>query len=316
LSIRVGLPRGLLYYQYGSVWEKFLQALGTEVVVTGDTTKTTINCGSALDEVCLPVKAYFGHVCQVYRQVDTLFIPRVISVAAGQYTCPKIIGMPDMIRNNVRNLPPVIDVNINLRSSNRGLYQAIVEAGRALGRSAIPSLHAWYQAWRQAKQPALLNQVNGSGTRIGLIGHPYIIYDRLLSMNIIGKLRGYDMEVITPEAVEPCCAAAAANSLNKKIFWANSSYMAGAALALMQSAPPVDGIIFITSFPCGPDTLIGELIYQRAQTLNIPCMLLSVDEHTAEAGFVTRLEAFTDMLKRRKMHDCVVSPYGNHEYRS
>lgn len=75
--------------------------------------------------------------------------------------------------------------------------------------------------------------------------------------------------------------------------------MAGAAMAFMKPDKPVDGIIFLTSFSCGPDALTSEIVSQHAHSNGIPYMLLTVDEHTAEAGFITRLEAFTDMLKRR-----------------
>lgn len=300
MAIRIGLPQGLLYYQYGAICSKFLQDLGAEVVVTGDTSKATLNCGSGLDEVCLPAKVYFGHIFELYKQVDYLFTPRIISVTAGQYTCPKIIGMPDMLRSNIDNLPPLIDVNLNLRQNSRSLYQAIITVGHMLGRNAISSLYAWYHAWQYRRLDQAICCSKLKGQRIGLIGHPYIIYDRQISMNIIDKLKNLGICVITPEMVGSRQAAIAVKTLGKKIFWSDGYHMAGAALALIQSEQPVDGLIFITSFTCGADALIGELINQRAQSLNIPCMILTVDEHTAEAGFVTRLEAFTDMLVRRK----------------
>ncbi|MDF2571857.1 MAG: Protein of unknown function CoA enzyme activase, partial [Sporomusa sp.] len=147
LSVRIGLPRGLLYHQYGLVWERFLRELGAEVLVTAETTKATLDHGSALDDVCLPVKVYFGHVYEIYKKVDYLFTPRIVSVAAGEYSCPKIIGMPDMLRSNINNLPPLIDVNVNLRQNQRNLYEAIINVGRILGRGTLSSLYAWYRAW-------------------------------------------------------------------------------------------------------------------------------------------------------------------------
>ena len=299
MSVRIGLPQGLLNYQYGIVCERFLHELGAEVVISGDTTKATLDYGSVLDEVCLPVKVYFGHVCELYKEVDYLFSPRLISVSAGQYTCPKIIGMPDMLRSNIKNLPPIIDVNVNLRQNQRSLYQAIVSIGHILGRGPIPSLYAWYCAWKYQRQQRLSCQDKTDLRRIGLIGHPYILYDRQISMNVVNKLRDFGFIVETPEVVS-CHQTTAAVKAWKRIFWSSSHHIAGAALVLMQPPRPVDGIIVITSFSCGPDTLIGELISRRAQSLNIPFMLLTIDEHTAEAGFVTRLEAFTDMLSRRK----------------
>lgn len=301
MAIRVGIPRCLLYYQYGAIWENFLKELGAEVVISGDTTRATLDSGSALDEVCLPVKVAFGHVQEIMQQVDYLFIPRVVSVSEGQYTCPKIIGMPDLLRTNIPGLPPIIDINVNLRQSRRNLYKAVVEAGRILGKGPVRSLYAWYRAVRRPKK-----QENAGGDsehrKIALIGHPYIIHDPQVSMDVLNRLRKLDMDVVTPEMVNDGEVEAAAKILHKKMFWTYSHRMLGAALALMKEPRPVDGLIFMTSFSCGPDALTAELIDQHAQSQSIPYMLLTVDEHTAEAGFVTRLEAFTDMLKRRWAH--------------
>lgn len=298
MTVRIGLPQGLLHYQYGTVWERFLMELGAEPVISRPTSKATLDYGSVLDEVCLPVKVYFGHVCEIYRQVDYLFSPRLVSVAARQYTCPKIIGMTDMLRSNIKQLPPVIDVNVDLRRHPCGLYQAVVSVGRILGKSPVNSIAAWYNTWRN-RQRRLIATADSGRQRIGLIGHPYILHDRQISMNVVEKLQNFGFSVETPESVG-CQQSRQAVKGWKQIFWSSSQHMAGAALVFMQGLRPVDGLIFLTSFSCGPDTLIGELIRRRAESLNIPFMLLTIDEHTAEAGFDTRLEAFTDMLIRKQ----------------
>ena len=289
-----------------------MRGLGAEVLVAPPTTKATLDLGSMLDDVCLPVKVYFGHVLELYRQVDYIFAPRIVSVAAGQYSCPQIIGMPDLLRSNIDGLPPMIDVGVNLRQGRRSLMQAVASVGRIFGKNWLASLYAWCRACRRPAAPPLPRPGRAAAAgaadtspavarlRVGLIGHPYIIYDQQISMGIIDKLDSLKVDVVTPEMVDRRQAEAAARLLDKKIFWSTSSRAAGAALALLCAAPPVAGLIFMTSFSCGPDALIGELIKQRAQTHNIPCLLLTMDEHTAEAGFLTRLEAFTDMLHRRE----------------
>lgn len=299
MQARIGLPQGLLYYQYGAVWERFFRELGSEVVVSGETTRETLDAGSVLDEICLPAKVYYGHSAKLYHQVDYLFVPRVISVQKGQYTCPKIIGMPDMLRTNIKELPPIIDIDVNLRQSSRNLYQSVTTVGKMVGKNAIASMAAWYKAWTQRDQQTTCLTNCGKQPSVALIGHPYLIYDRQMSMSVMNKLQQMGLTVLTPEMVDSRTANQAASILGKKIFWSSSHHLAGAALALMTGSKPVKGIIFMTCFACGPDALIGELIAQRASSLNIPCMHLSIDEHTAEAGFITRLEAFTDMLTRR-----------------
>ncbi len=298
MQLRIGLPQGLLYYQYGAVWERFFRELGTEVVVSGETTGQTLDCGSALDEICLPAKAYYGHAVSLQRQVDYLFVPRVISVHKGQYTCPKIIGMPDMLRSSGSTLPALIDISVNLRQGGGALYKAVIAAGGMVGKNALSSLAAWYRAWQNRGKTK--DSVLGSDQpAVALIGHPYLIYDRQISMNVRAKLQQLKLTAVTAEMVSDRELRQASSQLRKTIFWSGGHKLACAALALMNGPQPVKGIIFMTCFSCGPDALVGELIAQRAGALGIPCMQLSVDEHTAEAGFVTRLEAFTDMLTRR-----------------
>lgn len=301
MSVRVGLPQGLMYYQYGIVLERFLTELGAEVVLSGETSRQTLDCGSVLDEMCLPSKVFFGHVCHLRDKVDYLFLPRIVSISQGQYTCPKIIGMSDVLKSNAGKLPPIIDINVNMRQKSRQLYQAIVAAGRIFGQGVVASLCAWVRAWQYRRRPALLPLSEDGRPRVAVIGHPYILYDRQVSLDVLGRLNRLGIQVLTPEMVKESDVNKAAARLEKKLYWSSAYTVSGAALALMRSSQPISGIIFLTCFACGPDALIGEIIRQQAQHLNIPCMQLSLDEHTAEAGLVTRLEAFTDMIKRRRL---------------
>ena len=59
--VRIGIPQGLLYHQYSKQWESFFRNLDVEVVLSGETTKQTMDFGSRLDDICLPVKVFYGH---------------------------------------------------------------------------------------------------------------------------------------------------------------------------------------------------------------------------------------------------------------
>lgn len=300
MSLRVGVPQGLFHLQYGAVLERFLSELGAEVILSGETSQRTLECGSSLDEMCLPAKVFFGHAVSLCGKVDYLFLPRFISIRQGQYTCPKIIGMPDVLRNNVSNLPPLIEVDIDMRQKSRQLYHAVIKVGQMLGRGVTASLYAWLKAWQCYNANKTDAGFEDGRPRIALIGHPYIIYDRQISLDILAKLNQLGMQIITPEMVRPCEIDQATAHLAKKLFWTNGHLLAGAAMSLLTGKCPIQGVIFLTCFACGPDALVGELIKQQAVQCTIPCMQLALDEHTAEAGLVTRLEAFTDMVKRRQ----------------
>lgn len=299
MPLRVGIPRGLLYYYYGDIWQDFFRRLGAEPVVSPPTTRAAVEAGSGADEVCLPVKVFFGHARALGDGVDFLFMPRLVSAAAGQYSCPKIIGLPDVMNAVFPGGPPLIAPTVNLRDGRRSLIRAVAEAGAALGRSHLVSLYAWQRAsWRRRPDTAAVPGC-GAGPRVALVGHPYILQDRQVSMDIAGKLAALGVTTVPADRVAPRAAQAAAATLPKNIFWHYCRHLAGAAMALLAAPRPPDGMIFMTSFACGPDSLIGELLRRQAERRGVPFLLLTLDEHTAEAGFVTRLEAFTDMLRRR-----------------
>ena len=89
------------------------------------------------------------------------------------------------------------------------------------------------------------------------------------------------------------------NALNSSLYWANQYEMTGCAGHYLQD-DKIDGIITLTAFGCGPDSLMLEDIKRKSKNFNKPLLNLTIDEHTGEAGFITRIEAFCDMLFRYK----------------
>ena len=63
----------------------------------------------------------------------------------------------------------------------------------------------------------------------------------------------------------------------------------------------IDGIIHITAFGCGPDSLIGKIMELESVDYKKPFMTIRVDEHTGENHLQTRVEAFIDMIYRKKL---------------
>ncbi len=60
-----------------------------------------------------------------------------------------------------------------------------------------------------------------------------------------------------------------------------------------------DGVIHILPFACTPEIVAQSILPRVSKDNRIPVMSLSFDEHSARAGFITRLEAFVDLLRRR-----------------
>ncbi len=61
-----------------------------------------------------------------------------------------------------------------------------------------------------------------------------------------------------------------------------------------------DGIIHISPFTCMPEIMSQNIFPTMRQDCKIPILPLIMDEQTGRAGYITRLEAFVDLMKRRK----------------
>ena len=138
---------------------------------------------------------------------------------------------------------------------------------------------------------------------VALISHGYNIYDERVSMKIFDKLEKLGVKVLTYEQLTQGQLEEGLNALGiEKAYWANETEMTGAAGHYLRNTK-ADGLITITAFGCGPDSIMVDRIFRNAKKFEKPILGLTLDEHTGEAGFVTRLEAFIDMLSRKKRAD-------------
>ncbi len=62
----------------------------------------------------------------------------------------------------------------------------------------------------------------------------------------------------------------------------------------------MDGVIHIFPFTCMPELVAQTILTKVQKDLDIPILTLIIDEHTATGGMETRLEAFIDLLERRR----------------
>ncbi|MFH1287856.1 MAG: acyl-CoA dehydratase activase-related protein [bacterium] len=298
------MPKALLYYNYHTVYETFFNEIGAEIVLS-DPTHLVLKKGARLvpDEVCLPIKNYFGHIIDLKeKNVDFIFLPRFMSVEKGATFCPKIIGLPDLVKNIIPGLPPLIELNINL-SKKLMLYNNIIKIGRTFNAGIFKSLNAWRAALKKYWIPAFAGMtekftgVTRNQLNIAVVGHPYNIYDSNLNLNLIDKLKERGAAIWTPDMVPRETILKEADELPKKIFWTLSRDIVGASKYFIKEQN-IHGIINIASFSCGPDSIMGELISYLVREYNKkPYLLLVLDEHAGSAGLETRLEAFIEMIK-------------------
>ncbi len=332
MSLTVGIPRALLYYHYFPMWKTFFEKLGLRVAVSGHTTKAIMEKGVKLcvDEACLPVKVAFGHVAEL-KDVDYIFLPRLVSVAPSEYICPKFLGFPDMVRQESDSLPQLLIINMNQYRRQGDLFAAFSEIGRFYKHNPARVYLAYREALKaHSRYCNLLHKgfmpdeaiklsggygqrgageveragVSGEKPVVAVVGHPYNIYDGFVSMNLIRRLEKSGFKVVTQDNLPWETLRRHTARLPKKLFWTLGQGMIGGALHYL-SNPEVRGLVHVASFACGPDSMTGELIERYVRrTGGKPFLNLTLDEHTGEAGVVTRLEAFTDMINLRPASGC------------
>ena len=323
--MQIGIPRAMSYYNFFPFWFGFFEDLGIKVVLSDKTTKETMSKGSALvvTETCLPVKVYVGHVLNLLEKgIDKIFVSSLQSIDHKIYNCSKIRGLPDLIKNVVKKDFTIIDATLDKSEKNQGLYQFLKEAVKAFGitdekRIKAASKAGWKvfnnfkimmnsgipfeKALKFAKEGkvVIVNSQKEYPINVALIAHGYNLYDERVNMKIFDKLEKLDVKAFTANMASEEQLMEGVSALDSRLYWANELEMTGAAGHYLQDNK-IDGIITLNAFGWGPDSIMIERIQRYAKKFNKPCLHLSLDEHTGEAGFVTRIEAFTDMLFRKK----------------
>src|SRR5574344_1695547 len=69
----------------------------------------------------------------------------------------------------------------------------------------------------------------------------------------------------------------------------------------------IDGIIHISPFTCMPEILSQNIFPTMRENCEIPILCLIMDEQSGRAGYITRLEAFCDLMRRRKRRKSITS---------
>ncbi len=321
----IGIPRALGYYAQFPFLYGFFKYLGFEIILSDKTTKKTLSDGSALvvSETCLPVKVYVGHVLNLINKgVKHIFVPSIQSIAPKIYNCSKIRGLPDLIRNVIKADFEIIEATLDKSEKNLGLFEFLKESlvkfkikDEKLIKKALKAGFVVHNNFKVMMQhgmdfdQALKNAQNGQvmilpkpeprQVNVAVVAHGYNIYDEKVCMDVFKKLKSFDVGAygafnLTDEQLKD-----GMNILKSEIYWANELEMTGCAGHYLNS-DLIDGIITITAFGCGPDSLMIERMARKSKNFNKPILNLTIDEHTGEAGFVTRLEAFCDMLFRKK----------------
>ncbi|EHQ87374.1 acyl-CoA dehydratase activase-related protein [Desulfosporosinus youngiae] len=302
--MKIGIPRALLYYKYKHLWETFFDELDIDYIVSPETNKDIIGKGItyAIDESCLSSKIYLGHVEWLMDKCDYILVPRISDGSDGT-VCTKFQALYDVVVNTFRDSHPnLLYYNIDPEVADFEMT-AFLKMGKALGKRKSQSLYAYLIA-KQVQKRAHLREIyeqecllreNRLKVKILLIAHSYNIYDKYIGEPITNFLRELGAVPVIGDIAPKREAIVKSGEISQTLPWAFNKELVG-SIPIYKDR--VDGIILMSAFPCGPDSLVNEILIRRIK--DKPILNLMIDGQEGNAGIETRLESFVDIIRFKK----------------
>jgi len=327
---KVGIPRALHFYRYFPFWKKILEELEAEIVISPLTNKKIVEEGvtHGFGELCIPVKIYYGQILRLVKDnpdLDFVFVPRYVSEVKDSYFCPKFLSLPDVIKI-LPDVPKILNFEVNVKEFP--ISTAAIELGKQLGKNQNQALNAYREAQKyfdeyheflrsgssvnhalrlaERNRPFTLSKKKSKGDiRFLLLGHAYNIFDTFINLDFQKKLNDQGVEVITienlPKSIFKTPVLVNPRGAKLQNYWRHEEeIMQAIRYFLTKGRDEIDGVIFLISFACGPDSLISELIMRDMKVVGLPFLEIIMDEHSGEAGLLTRVESFVEMIRRKK----------------
>jgi predicted nucleotide-binding protein (sugar kinase/HSP70/actin superfamily) len=297
--MKIGIPRALIYWKKPYFWENFFEDLGFEVLLSPKTNKEIVEIGVKISdpETCFSNKVYFGHLKWLDQKCDLIFVPRLKTNKEKLEYCPKFFGLPDLAKISVKTkiLTETFD------EKKEKFEESLVKLGKKLGKKKEEIEKAFQEALkkereiREKQEKEALEKLESNLKKIILISHPYNLYDEYVNLRIKERLEKLGVVPIFIEEIPTSNIEHLTSNFEFPQFhWEFAKEIMGKIDFVLSRK--IDGAIEISSFACGCDAVLKEFVEKKFKENKIPFLYLIIDEHTGEAGFQTRLEAFVDTI--------------------
>ncbi|RKY01762.1 MAG: hypothetical protein DRP55_03775 [Spirochaetes bacterium] len=309
---KIGIPRALLFHEVFPFWRAFFNALGYRVVLSDPTNKDVIRKGveTVVVETCFPVKVAHGHVLNLLEKgIKDIFIPSIVALPPispdipNSQNCPYTQSFPYTVHSSIdakeygaRVIQPVVFFN----KGEKVLYKNLVELGKMIGRNRLHIKKAMKKAKdaqdsfyaKLAKRgKEILENLKPDEKAMVIVGRPYNSCDAGVNLDIPKKLRELGVLPIPMDFIPQSMLPITEDI--KEMYWRYGQKILATAKVIKDD--PRLYAIYITNFGCGADSFIAHFF--RQIMLPKPYLTLEIDEHSADAGAITRCEAFLDSLK-------------------
>lgn len=308
--MKIGIPRALLTYEYPILYTKFFELLGIEVVLSDETNDKIMDDGIKLsvDEACLASKLFLGHVNNLIEKskkekIDYIFIPRIGFFGKKETVCVKFYALIDICKNIFDF--NFLSLNVDKKTGDNELI-AFIKLGKKLKKSDIEIIKAYIAAKRLQKMYDLRkyteqvkNLEANKNKKILIVAHPYIQQDKLLGIPLVEYLKKNNINILYANINSSKVFNNKYNKfryrkISKAIYWRHNKELLN---GIVEYKDKVDGVIYLSVFPCGTDSLTNDISIRK--TNDIPTLNIVLDEQKANAGIITRLESFIDIIEEK-----------------
>ena len=322
----VGIPLALGHLQLLPFWGTLLRGLGLNVIASPMSNRKIIHDGveAVAATPCFPVKVAHGHVLDLLaRGVDYIWLPSVVSLpdeypeTDRNQLCPYVQTIPYQVSvaleaacKSIKVLKPVIRMQEGRRVVARELRSLCKELG--LSPAAVPgALAAAYKAQqdfedacRNRGREVLGNLAPGS-RNVVIVSRPYNGCDAGVSLDLPNKLRRLGVLPIPMDFLDMGNEDLGQDRIFQNMYWKYGQKILRAGKLIREDSRL--HAVYLSNFSCGPDSFIINFFKQIMGAK--PALVLEVDEHSADAGVVTRLEAFLESLANAGSHSVAGEPY-------
>jgi predicted CoA-substrate-specific enzyme activase len=308
----IGIPQISHYFELFPLWKAFFTELGFRVVVSQDTNKDVARegCSNVSAETCFPIKVAHGHVMDLMRKgVDAIFLPVVVDLEVGEegfvnyYACPYVQTVPYFIQSALdlsgydgEILRPPIHLSRGRKQVRRVLRDLAKQlgcsgrAGELAANAGFGAVDAFQKTLR-ARGREVLDELGPDDIAIVIVSRPYNGCDRGLNLDLPEKLRTMGATALPIDCL-PLEDQAVADDF-PHMYWKYGQRILAAARCI-RTHPNLHAI-YVTNFGCGPDSFISKFFEREMH--GKPFLTIEIDEHSADAGMITRCEAFLDSLR-------------------
>ena len=310
----IGIPRALMvFYQQFPFWRTFFESLGFNVILSRESDKAllTKSIETITAETCLPVELMHGHVMDlIEKKADYIFLPFIINAKQKEgnptynCNCPWIQTYPFMVKAALRGRideSKLLMPSLHFRFFERALVKELTGYFHdkfGISKSTIKdaiykadALQTEFEKSLVVYGKEVLKSIPDDCRPAVLLGRPYNSADPHLNLSLVEKLINENVMPIPVDMLDLSSINIFENYRN--MYWPNGQKIIAAA----QIVAKTEGLyaVYLSNFRCGPDSFI--LHYINEELKGKPFLHLEVDEHSADAGMITRIEAFLDSLK-------------------